>query len=335
MRTTMVVVLAVTFGSAGCRANSPRAEADPNAETAKTPVPPVTAIPSEPVVPASTPAAQTPTPPTKHTMAGRDVFRINCMACHAQDGAGTPQAPALTKASRALAAGSGESELRRRLSSGGEKMPAFPYLEDAEVDALVGYLRELGGGAPAPAATVAALSGGALGERIYRSNCSSCHDSNRAAATGMMCQPATLAGATDRFTKAQVMKLLDVGVGPMPAFGHLNADERDGLWAYLESLPAEPGSRPTMGQMCPMVRAAMEDRPMGMMHDRGMMGPGKMGPGKMGPGKMGSGEMGPGMMRGQMMMRRGMGCPMMRPSSAGDEPEVTQQGGEPLPPCCR
>ena len=69
-----------------------------------------------------------------------------------------------------------------------------------------------------------------------------------------MCQPASLAGATERFTRQQIMNLLDVGVGPMPAFRHLGAAERDGLWGYPGTLPGEPGARPTMGEMCPTAR---------------------------------------------------------------------------------
>lgn len=201
-------------------------------------------------------------------------------------------------------------------------MPAFPYLGEPEVRAVLGYLRELGGGAPAPDVAVAALSGSALGERIYRSNCASCHDAGRTASSGMMCQPASLAGATERFTKQQVMNLLDVGVGPMPAFGHLSMAERNALWTYLGTLAGEPGRRPTIGEMCPMVRSAMEGRPMGGMVRGGMMGRGK-------------GMMGPGMMGGNMM-RRGMGCPMMRSSSDEETPEsVEPRAREALPPCCR
>lgn len=191
-------------------------------------------------------------------------------------------------------------------------MPAFPHLTGPEVDALVAYLTELGGGEAAPAVAVATPTGAALGERIYRSNCASCHEAGRVQGRGMMmmCRPASLAGATQRFTNRQVMNLLDVGVGPMPAFRHLTTTDRDALWAYLETLPAEPGAQPMMGQTCPMVRAAMEGRRIDGMNGRGMMG-----------GRM---------MMGDDMMGDGMSCPMMRDGSARIAGDTSQ-----LPVCCR
>jgi mono/diheme cytochrome c family protein len=249
------------------------------------------------------------------SMSGRDVYRLNCQACHGPAGAGTPQAPTLLTAAQKIASGGDDSEVRGRLTRGGERMPAFPHLSRPEVDAIISYLGVLGGAKPVDGPTVAAPTGRDLGERIYRSNCASCHESGRATSTGMMCQPATLAGATERFSKAQVMNLLNVGVGPMPAFPHLAQNERDALWTYLQKLPSPPGMSRTMGETCWMVRAAMEGRPMGTMRGPSMRG--RM----MGPGDM---------------MQQGMGCPMMDPpSSRGDG--APAQGGAPkrLPPCCR
>lgn len=327
MRTPPFAVLLILVITAGCRENNSQAEEHAARSNSATPPSSPKSGPTTNLEPRDTAvAADPPAPPpaSARRLGGSDVYRINCQACHGPNGSGTPQAPTLTKFARALATGEGEGDLRRRLASGGEKMPAFPYLGEAEVRAVLGHLRELGGGPPAPDVAVAALSGSALGERIYRSNCASCHDASRTASSGMMCQPASLAGATERFSKQQVMNLLDVGVGPMPAFGHLSVPERDALWAYLGTIEGEPGARPTMGEMCPMVRSAMEGRPMGgMMRGRG---------GMMGRGK---GMMGPGMMGGDMM-RRGMGCPMMRSSSDDETPEPAERrAAESLPPCCR
>lgn len=190
-------------------------------------------------------------------------------------------------------------------------MPAFPHLSDAEIDAVAAHVSALATGKPPEAGPVATLTDEELGSRIYASNCATCHQAGGARQWGMMCQPASLAGATKRFSKAQVMNLLDSGAGPMPAFKHLNTAERDALWHHLGTLPADSGST-SMGAMCPMVRAAMQGKPMGLPHGRD--------------------HMGPGMMRGHEM-GAGMGCPMMMggpgPGDAGAEPRGR------APACCR
>ena len=102
-------------------------------------------------------------------LAGSDLYRLNCRACHGPDGAGAPpgipsyldavrgSSPTLirkrleargTPVSDAfvaeLAAG-GEKDLRDRLLHGGKQMPAFPHLAGPEVDALIHYLKQPGG----------------------------------------------------------------------------------------------------------------------------------------------------------------------------------------------
>ena len=254
---------------------------------------------------------------TKHAVVtGKDVYRLNCQGCHGPNGAGSQHMPGLTKFAKDLAAGKGEKGLRQRLSEGGQRMPAFPNFTDAEVAALLDYLRELGGGTATSTTKVGALSGAALGERIHQSNCASCHEPSRAANFGMMCQPASLAGLDERFSKQQVMSLLKVGVGPMPAFPHLTAQELDALWGYLSGLPAEPSAQPTMGEMCPMVRAAMEGQPASAtMHGR-------------------RATMGRQMFDAGTMLWRRMGCMMKRPAPGGSGapggPAVVRR----MPPCC-
>ncbi|MEQ9320014.1 MAG: c-type cytochrome [Polyangiaceae bacterium] len=234
-------------------------------------------------------------------LSGADIFRINCQACHGPTGGGTEKAPSLRGASVA--------GLDKPLKSGGKKMPAFPHLSQPEINAVVAYAAALAaGGTPPAGGAVVTLSDADLGSRVYFSNCASCHEHGGAKQWGMMCQPASLGGATTRFSKAQVMNLLDTGAGPMPAFKHLTNAERDALWAHLATLPADPDAEPTMGQRCPMIRAAMEGKHMGPPHGRG--------------------KMGPGMMRSRMM-GGGMNCPMMgSPRKAETAPNAE------APPCC-
>lgn len=223
--------------------------------------------------------------PEKRT-SGADVYRLNCRSCHGEDGLGTNRGPSLAEAVRALSPGpaasgdpaasagakaerrspqEAERRIRERLASGGKQMPSFGDLDRSEANALLAYLRALGSGdssAETPSAT--APSGAALGERIYRKNCASCHEA-ASASEGMMacCRPESLRGATQRFSQQQVSNLLDRGVCTMPSFGYLSADERDALWAFLETLAPGQEQNPTMGQRCPMVQAAMEGKAMG------------------------------------------------------------------------
>jgi hypothetical protein len=70
-----------------------------------------------------------------------------------------------------------------------------------------------------------------------------------------MMEPAPLAGATKRFTKDEFFRILETGVCYMPSFSHFTLEERESLYSYVKSLEGkgEP-SRPTMGEMCPMMR---------------------------------------------------------------------------------
>ncbi len=328
----LIMLMVATAG--GCGADSPSAPQDrasgveTNAPKGTSPQPDATGVPTSAPGGGHAPnQAAAATSPERQGVGGKDIFRLYCAACHGATGTGTPQGPALTKASQSLAAGGGERDLRRRLSAGGDRMPAFPFLGDREIDAVVDYLRELGGGPPAPSVSLPSFSGRPLGEGIYTSNCAVCHDPKRTNASRMMCQPASLAGATERFSRQQVMTLLDVGVGPMPAFDHLTTEERDALWAYLGTLSGDSKDGPTMRRTCPMVVAAMEGRPMGkMMRNRR----GKQGRGSRWRSKM-SDE---GMMGGEMMGEEMMSCPMLTPSVDADERPPGSSPTAPLPPCC-
>lgn len=79
--------------------------------------------------------------------AGQDAFKGNCIVCHAADGGGTPlgksiQAPDLR--SQEVQKKS-DAELVQTISDGKGNMPSFKrVLAPEQVQAVVGYLRELG-----------------------------------------------------------------------------------------------------------------------------------------------------------------------------------------------
>ncbi|MFQ5868299.1 MAG: c-type cytochrome [Candidatus Zixiibacteriota bacterium] len=191
---------------------------------------------------------------------GADLYRISCQSCHGPQGeAQPPDVPSLQDFSKKLNlldtqdVLEAERLLRERLRAGGSGMPAFGHFTEAEETAILNYLRQLTG--------VNAVSGNAievsterLGEQIVKANCTSCHS---AESKDRRMRPATLAGTTQRFTKTEISNLLDNGVCMMPAFNHFTSVEKEALYSYLETLEGEPQGQSTMGEMCPMVRAAM------------------------------------------------------------------------------
>jgi quinoprotein glucose dehydrogenase len=68
---------------------------------------------------------------------GRQIYLTNCAECHGDDLAGAPpQIPSLTNAGDRR----GAKEIASIVAQGAGRMPAFPNLQQADVDALVNYL---------------------------------------------------------------------------------------------------------------------------------------------------------------------------------------------------
>lgn len=69
------------------------------------------------------------------------------------------------------------------------------------------------------------------GERIYMSNCSSCHGNDRG---GIPPSFPSLIDVHDRLSSAEIREIIEVGKGSMPAFGgQITDDEMDELIAFL------------------------------------------------------------------------------------------------------
>lgn len=101
----------------------------------------------------------------------------------------------------------------------------------------------------------------AAGAELYANTCAPCHAPTVEWTQGG-CRPAPLAGVAERYEKEQVMNLLDHGVMLMPSFATMPQGDRDLIWEYLSSLPADPETGPTPGQFCRRVKAAMAGTPM-------------------------------------------------------------------------
>jgi mono/diheme cytochrome c family protein len=137
----------------------------------------------------------------KLLVSGSDLYRWNCQGCHGADGKGVdPEinsvlgpvqgtSPALTRKrmeARGIDADDdmikqvselAEGSLRDRLQHGGKSMPAFEYLRQDEVEALLGYLEKLADVPPTKrAGLLVPESAARAGEHIVRGTCHICHD---------------------------------------------------------------------------------------------------------------------------------------------------------------
>lgn len=214
-------------------------------------------------------------------LSGSDLYRLECRPCHKAEGGGAPpEIPSVfgpvqaTSASlmearmkergrpitpafaRELASGS-EKDLLDRLKNGGQKMPAFGYLSDGEIRALIGYLDGLSGvpvsGKP-PNVNEPAMR---VGELLVKGTCHICHD-----AAGSWPDPNELlegsippiAGFIAKKTMPEFMWKVRHGApvvmgslaipsrGRMPVFDYLTDDEVASAYLYLiNDPPRNPG----------------------------------------------------------------------------------------------
>jgi cytochrome c6 len=84
---------------------------------------------------------------------GADTFKNRCELCHGADGLGqTPAGKAFNAASLKdpKVTGMSDAELHAVVKNGKDKMPAFKtQLTDAQIDAVIAYVRKLPSAAPA------------------------------------------------------------------------------------------------------------------------------------------------------------------------------------------
>ena len=142
-----------------------------------------------------------------NVITGADLYRLNCQACHRAEGTGSP--PEI-KSLLSLVQGSSlelvrgqlhsenkaeaarirqqvtqaRSELYRRIREGGQRMPPFAHLQEADIDVLYAYLTELAHTPDSPRQSQRIVSWGRLGEHVVKGTCHICHDAVGARPTG-------------------------------------------------------------------------------------------------------------------------------------------------------
>ncbi len=230
---------------------------------------------------------------------GADLYRLNCQSCHGESGQGAPPeinsvinpvratsvamvmermkatGMNMPRAEAVKMAEQSKDALLQRLHNGGQDMPAFPHLDDAEVRALIAYLKQLSG-LPGTEREQTAVKESPIrvGEHIVKSTCHICH-----AAYGANPSPQQIAeGAipplsalTSRVTLPQFVRKVTAGApimmgepsaacrGRMPVFYYLSQDEAADVYLYLTLYPPYKfAALDPAGEVRPADRAAVD-----------------------------------------------------------------------------
>ena len=231
---------------------------------------------------------------------GSDLYRINCRGCHGESGTGAPPeinsvinpvraTSAATVMERMKASGmemsrADATKLARqskallvdRIHHGGQDMPAFPHLSEAEVKSLVAYLRELAGVPGAEAEQLAVHEERArVGEHIAKSTCHICHSAAGPNPTARQLYDGAIPPLSTlplRTTRAEFIRKVTRGApimmgappqwlrGRMPVFYYLSEEEAADIYLYLTSYPPTQGTVLEAAITNPSLRTDAEKR---------------------------------------------------------------------------
>src|SRR5271157_5430571 len=218
------------------------------------------------------------------TLHGVDLYRLNCQGCHGESGLGAPPeinsvinpvratsvalimermktvGMDIRRADAAQLAKQSNTALLQRLHNGGQNMPPFPHLNEAEMRALVAYLKQLAGVPGAEKGQVAVRESSVrVGEQIVKSTCHTCHS-----AAGPDPSPQQLLdGAipplntlTARKGRPEFIQKVTHGApilmgtpplpyrGRMPVFYYLSGEEAADVYLYLTLYPPSESANP-------------------------------------------------------------------------------------------
>jgi len=205
---------------------------------------------------------------------GRDLYRLNCQACHLQEGTGAPpeiksvlgpvQGTSLEMVRQQLqgvphARGEARAKVTKaradlvaRIRKGGQRMPPRDHLQDADINAVMGYLTQLAGTPHPDAESQRTITWARLGEHTVKGTCHICHDAvgapppADAIASGSV--PSLEALLATRSVAEFVRKARsgahvvrgDVAVlhrGRMPVLDYLRAEDIAAAYMYLATYP--------------------------------------------------------------------------------------------------
>ena len=200
------------------------------------------------------PPAQAATPVS---VDGRDLYLRDCAWCHGSVGRGTDRGPDIVSGTN------GPAAVDFVLSTG--RMPIDdpdhpirrrdPVYNAEQIEAIVGYSRELG--APGPEVPQLDLASAELshGNELYQENCAACHSTTGiggALTQGDRADPTGRGAVSSSYiapgllgsTPVQVAEAIRVGPGAMPVFGEetFSSEDVNAIVAYVVYLQ-EPRNR--------------------------------------------------------------------------------------------
>lgn len=217
----------------------------------------------------------------KQTVAlhGSDVYRLNCRGCHEESGLGAPPeinsvidpvratsvtiimarmkkvGMGMTRAEATVLAKQSSTALLQRFHKGGQDMPPFPQLSEAEIRSLVAYLKQLAGVPGAEREQIAIEeSPTRVGEQVVKSTCHICHSAvGSNPNTQQLLEGAipSLHTLTTRTSLPEFVRKVTDGApiimgtpplscrGRMPVFDYLSEGEAASAYMYLTNYPPQ------------------------------------------------------------------------------------------------
>jgi mono/diheme cytochrome c family protein len=217
------------------------------------------------------------------TLHGSDLYRLNCQGCHGGSGAGAPPeinsvinpvraasvavimartkkiGQEMSRADAAALANQANVLLIDRFHKGGESMPPFPHLSNAEIHLIVAYMEQLSD-VPGTARNQVTIkeSPYRVGEHIVKSTCHICHDSAGTNPTPQQLLEGAippLSTLTTRTNLPDFIRKVTHGApiilgampfsygasyrGRMPVFRYMSEDEAADAYLYLTLYPPQ------------------------------------------------------------------------------------------------
>jgi mono/diheme cytochrome c family protein len=211
---------------------------------------------------------------------GAELYRLNCQSCHLAEGTGSPpeiksvlglvqgsslalvrrhlqqEGKAVPQSAARAQATRARADLYQRIQKGGQRMPAFPHLQEADINALYAYLTELAGAPDAPPQSRLTTSWARLGEHVVKGTCHICHDAVGPRPSGQALMRGTIPPFTtlledkpvvDFVTKVRSGAPTTMGDpifhyrGRMPVFPYLQDLEVAAAYMFLVDYPPQAG----------------------------------------------------------------------------------------------
>jgi len=183
---------------------------------------------------------------------GEELYRQHCAACHGYDGNGGVGVP-LTLPDFQYSVTNNYLKTTIRYGRPGRVMPAFPSLSNADIKALIQYIRRWAPGKPYRYPITPVQGDANHGKQLYQQYCAACHGPNGEGGKGTgltfsrprdlpiiapaLNNPGFLKAATDQFIKATLMNGRD-GT-PMVSFLNQGLKEQTPLEAKQPTIVFE------------------------------------------------------------------------------------------------